>query len=147
MLGRNNNTAYVRYDSQGRIVPGGPIISATKPKVGNWQSVSNVIGNDTTSNLLRAFIRIDTYGVVPGSLLLLPHAPVNSGTKWLEVNAVYKPSNNPPTTTTTTTAIVVNGFEGFQNFNVNVNTVYASFGYDINTVFINFDVIPGSLST
>ena len=70
MLGRNGNVAYVRYDSQGRIVPGGPIISPYRPKVGNWQSVSNVIGTSVTSNSLRAFIRIDYANrVVPSSLL------------------------------------------------------------------------------
>ena len=31
--------AWVRYDGQGRIVPGSPIFSASKPKVGNWHEV------------------------------------------------------------------------------------------------------------
>lgn len=95
MLGRNGNIAYVRYNSQGRIVSGGPIISPSRPKVGNWQPVSLMIGNSvTSSNVLRAFIRIDAYGrVVPSSLLLLSKAPsdADSGTSWLEINATYKP--------------------------------------------------------
>jgi len=106
MLGRNGNIAYVRYDSHGRIVPGGPIISAKRPTVGFWQPVSYAIGNSVTSNSLRAFIRIDVYGrVVPSSLLLLSQAPssADSGTSWLEINATYRPY--VPTTTTTTTTI------------------------------------------
>jgi hypothetical protein len=104
MLGRNGNIAYVRYDSHGRIVPGGPIISAKRPTVGFWQPVSYAIGNSVTSNSLRAFIRLDAYGrVVPSSLLLLAGAPstADSGTSWLEINATYIPY--VPTTTTTTT--------------------------------------------
>ena len=106
MLGRNGNIAYVRYDSHGRIVPGGPIISPTRPKVGNWQPVSNVIGTSVTSNSLRAFIRIDYANrVVPSSLLLLAKAPdaADSGTHWLEINATYRPEFVPTTTTTTST--------------------------------------------
>lgn len=105
MLGRNGNIAYVRYDSHGRIVPGGPIISAQRPKVGFWQSVSDAIGTSVTSNSLRAFVRIDAYGrVVPSSLLLLAGAPstADSGTSWLEINATYIPY--VPSTTTTTTS-------------------------------------------
>lgn len=106
MLGRNGNIAYVRYDSQGRIVPGGPIISPYRPKVGLWQPVSQAIGNSVlTSNSLRAFVRLDAYGrVVPSSLLLLSQAPsdADSGTYWLEINATYRPSISPTTTTTTT---------------------------------------------
>ena len=106
MLGRNGNIAYVRYNSQGRIVPGGPIISPYRPKVGNWQPVSKAIGNSVlTSNSLRAFIRLDAYGrVVPSSLLLLSQAPgdADSGTYWLEINATYRPY--VPTTTTTSTS-------------------------------------------
>lgn len=106
MLGRNGNIAYVRYGSHGRIVPGGPIISPYKPKVGNWQPVSKAIGNSVTSNSLRAFVRLDAYGrVVPSSLLLLSNAPsdADSGTYWLEINATYRP--HVPTTTTTTTTV------------------------------------------
>jgi hypothetical protein len=105
MLGRNGNIAYVRYDSHGRIVPGGPIISPYRPKVGFWQPVSLVTGNNVTSNALRAFVRLDAYGrVVPSSLLLLSKEPSNadSGTYWLEINAIYRPPFVPTTTTTTT---------------------------------------------
>jgi hypothetical protein len=94
MLGRNGNIAYVRYNSQGRIVPGGPIISPYRPKVGNWQPVSLMIGTSVTSNASRAFVRIDAYGrVVPSSLLILSKAPsdADSGTSWLEINATYRP--------------------------------------------------------
>jgi hypothetical protein len=108
MLGRNGNIAYVRYDSHGRIVPGGPIISAKRPSVGFWQPVSYAIGNSVTSNSLRAFIRLDAYGrVVPSSLLLLSDAPstADSGTSWLEINATYIPY--VPTTTTTSTTLPV----------------------------------------
>ena len=106
MLGRNGNIAYVRYDHQGRIVPGGPIISAKPPRVGNWQAVSNVLGSNTTGtngNTLRAFIRVDYFNrVVPSSLLLLTKEPGdnNSQTTWVEINAQYRGAQ---TTTTTTT--------------------------------------------
>lgn len=106
MLGRNGNIAYVRYDHQGRIVPGGPIISAKPPRVGNWQAVSNVLGTNVTSNALRAFIRVDYFNrVVPSSLVLLTKEPGdnNSQTTWIEVNAQYRGSGVITTTTTTTT--------------------------------------------
>lgn len=107
MLGRNGNTAYVRYDHQGRIVPGGPIIQARPPKVGNWQAVSNVIGTNTTSNALRAFIRIDYFNrVVPSSLVLLTKEPGDndSHTTWVEINAQYRGNGNTTTTTTSTSS-------------------------------------------
>lgn len=31
--------AYVRYDGQGRVIPGGPLLSRVKPKVGNWVEI------------------------------------------------------------------------------------------------------------
>ena len=37
---RRNLKAYVRYDGSGRIIPGGPIFRATKPKVGNWKEIN-----------------------------------------------------------------------------------------------------------
>jgi hypothetical protein len=106
MLGRNGNIAYVRYDSQNRIVAGGPIISPYRPKNGNWQTVSDMIGTNTTGsngNILRAFIRLDMFGrVVPSSLVIQTKEPsdANSGTGWIEINAIYR---GVPTTTTTTT--------------------------------------------
>lgn len=110
MLGRNGNIAYVRYDHQGRIVPGGPIIQARPPKVGNWQAVSNVIGNNwvgpSGTTVLRAFVRIDAFNrVVPSSLLLLNKKPewVNDNTTWLEINAQYRGNGISTTTTTSTT--------------------------------------------
>lgn len=109
MLGRNGNIAYVRYDHQGRIVPGGPIISAKPPKVGNWQAVSNVLGTNTTgssgSNVLRAFIRVDYFNrVVPSSLVLLNKEPgdANSQTTWIEVNAQYRGVQESLTCTSST---------------------------------------------
>ena len=107
MLGRNGNIAYVRYDHQGRIVAGGPIIQARPPKNGNWQAVSNVLGTNTVgpsgSSVLRAFIRVDYFNrVVPSSLVLLNKEPGdnNSQTTWVEINAQYRGAQ---TTTTTTT--------------------------------------------
>jgi hypothetical protein len=64
-----------------------------------------MIGTSVTSNSLRAFVRLDAYGrVVPSSLLLLSQAPsdADSGTSWLEINATYRPY--VPTTTTTTSS-------------------------------------------
>lgn len=141
-------TAYIRYDSKGRIVPSGPIVTKTKPTVGNWQVVTE--GTSVTLvGQLRAFVKLDRYNKpLAGSLFLGKSKPATG--KWLEVDATFAGSGGSSTTTTTTTTTipsVENGFSGFQNFNANVNTVYISYGYDINTVFINFDVIPGSLST
>lgn len=130
MLGRNGNIAYVRYDHQGRIVPGGPIIQAQPPKVGNWQAVSNVSGTNTVgpsgSTVLRAFVRIDAFNrVVPSSLLLLNKEPGynNDNTTWLEINAQYRgntttTTSSTSTTTTTTTlgpAINLNLYVGGDN--------------------------------
>lgn len=33
--------AYVRYDGQNKLVPGGPILSRSKPKVGNWVEITD----------------------------------------------------------------------------------------------------------
>ena len=48
----NGLKAYVRYDGTGRIVPGGPIFSHTKPKNGDWVEVDSLdccITTTTTS--------------------------------------------------------------------------------------------------
>lgn len=37
---RRNLKAYVRYDSSGRVIPGGVILRESKPKVGNWKEVT-----------------------------------------------------------------------------------------------------------
>lgn len=124
MLGRNGNIAYVRYDHQGRIVPGGPIIQAKPPKNGNWQAVSNVIGNNwvgpSGSTVLRAFVRIDAFNrVVPSSLLLLNKEPenANTNTTWLEINAQYR--GNGITTTTTTSSSTTTTTTTFAPVNFN----------------------------
>jgi hypothetical protein len=38
----NGLKAYVRYDGTGRIVPGGPIYSRTKPKNGDWVEIESL---------------------------------------------------------------------------------------------------------
>lgn len=151
MLGRNGNVAYVRYDSHGRIVPGGPIISAKRPSVGLWQPVSYAIGNSVTSNSLRAFVRIDTYGrVVPSSLLLLANEPscADSGTSWLEINATYIPYVPSTTTTTTTVPISTTTTSTSTSTTSTTTTVVSSTTTTtttviisgVNTVFMKFDV-------
>jgi hypothetical protein len=104
MSGRNRNIAYVRYDNTGRIVPGGPIITSVKPKVGDWVAVDDVL--TTTPNYkLRGFIRYIKNGdYVAGSLILQHDAPQDGN--WKEVYVLY-PSPVVPTTTTTTTNIPV----------------------------------------
>lgn len=43
--------AFVRYDGSGKIVPGGPILQANKPKVGNWKEIdSHLCCNPTTTS-------------------------------------------------------------------------------------------------
>ena len=107
-------TAYVRYDNQGRIVPGGPIVTSVKPKVGDWVAISDVLVTTTPPNYkLRAFVRyINRIGgqnnsnkYVAGSLILQHDAPQDGN--WKEVYFI-KPceSCNPVTTTTTTTTCV-----------------------------------------
>ena len=40
-MGNNRRLkAFVRYDGSGRVIPGGPVLSATKPKVGNWKEIN-----------------------------------------------------------------------------------------------------------
>jgi len=56
-------------------------------------------------------------------------------------------STSSTTTTTTTVPVGLFNVVGFQNFDVNVNTLYVSTNYDYDTVFVNFNIIPGSLST
>lgn len=104
MSGRNRNIAYVRYDNTGRIVPGGPIITSVKPKVGDWVAVDDVL--TTTPNYkLRGFIRYIKNGdYVAGSLILQHDAPQDGN--WKEVY-VLNPGPVVPTTTTTTTNIPV----------------------------------------
>ena len=82
-------TAYIRYDHTGRIVPGGPIVSNTKPAVGNWQVVTE--GTSVTlSGKLRAFVKVDRLNKpIAGSLFLGYHKPATG--KWIEVNATYSP--------------------------------------------------------
>lgn len=105
--------AYIRYDNTGRIVPGGPIVTSIKPKVGDWVAVSEVLVTTIPSNYkLRAFIRyINTVGgqkksnkYVAGSLILQHNAPKDGN--WVEVYFI-KPCDtcNPTTTTTTTIAV------------------------------------------
>ena len=95
-------TAYIRYDSQGRIVPGGPIVTKTKPAVGNWQVVTE--GTSVTLvGQLRAFVKLDRYNKpLAGSLFLGKSKPATG--KWLEVNASYEIPVAPTTTTTTSTS-------------------------------------------
>ena len=94
-------TAYIRYDSKGRIVPSGPIVTNTKPTVGNWQVVTE--GTSVTLvGQLRAFVKLNRYNKpIAGSLFLGKYRPATG--KWLEVNATYEGAVAPTTTTTTTT--------------------------------------------
>ncbi len=97
----SKNIAYVRYDNTGRIVPGGPIVTSVKPKVGNWVAVSDVL--TTTPNYkLRGFIRyIKNGNYVAGSLILQHDAPQDGN--WKEVYVLNPACCAVPTTTTTTT--------------------------------------------
>lgn len=92
-------TAYVRYDNTGRIVPGGPIVTSVKPKVGDWLAVDEVL--TTVPNYkLRGFIRyIKNGNYVAGSLILQHDVPQDGN--WKEVY-VLKPAIGSTTTTTTT---------------------------------------------
>lgn len=84
-------TAYIRYDSTGRLVPGGPIVVAEKPAVGNWQPVTQGT-NVTLVGQLRAFVKLDRYNKPIASTLFFGKKRPASG-KWLEVNATYTPQN------------------------------------------------------
>jgi hypothetical protein len=80
--------AYVRYDNTERIVPGGPIVTSVKPKVGNWIAVDDVLVTTTASNYkLRGFIRYLRNGnYVAGSLILQHNAPKDGN--WKEVYVI-----------------------------------------------------------
>lgn len=92
--------AYIRYDSTGRLVPGGPIVVADKPAVGNWQPVTEGT-NVTLSGKLRAFIKVDRYNKPIASTLFFGKKQPATG-KWIEVNATFAGSTIPTTSTTTT---------------------------------------------
>lgn len=95
-------TAYIRYDQNGRIVPGGPIVTKTKPAVGNWQVVSQGT-SATLVGQLRGFVKLDRYNKpLAGSLFLGKSKPATG--KWIEVNATYEGAVAPTTTTTTSTS-------------------------------------------
>jgi hypothetical protein len=95
-------TAYVRYDHNGRIVPGGPVVTKNKPAVGNWQVVAEGT-NVTLVGQLRAFVKLDRYNKpLAGSLFLGKSKPATG--KWLEVNATYEGATAPTTTTTTSSS-------------------------------------------
>jgi hypothetical protein len=100
-------TAYIRYDNQGRIVPGGPIVTSVKPKVGDWVAISDVLVTTTPPNYkLRAFVRYinkirgqrNDNKYVAGSLILQQDAPKDGN--WKEVYFI-KPCESCNTTTTT----------------------------------------------
>ena len=94
-------TAYVRYDNTGRIVPGGPIVTSIKPKVGDWVAVDDVL--TTVPNYkLRGFIRyIKNGNYVAGSLILQHDEPQDGN--WKEVY-VLNPACCATTTTTTSSS-------------------------------------------
>lgn len=95
-------TAYIRYDQNNRIVPGGPIVSKTKPAVGNWQVVTE--GSSVTlSGQLRAYVKVNRFGKPIASSLFLGKTKPATG-RWIEVNATFEGSATPSTTTTTTTS-------------------------------------------
>ena len=98
-------TAYIRYDHTGRIVPGGPIVTGTKPAVGNWQVVTEGT-NVTIVGQLRAFVKLNRYNKpLAGSLFLGKYKPATG--KWLEVNATYTPQ--APCVPFINTIIISNG--------------------------------------
>lgn len=85
-------TAYVRYDNKGRIVPGGPIVTSVKPKVGDWVAIDDVLVTTTPPNYkLRAFVRyINRIGgqnnsnkYVAGSMILQHNEPQDGN--WKEI--------------------------------------------------------------
>jgi hypothetical protein len=98
--------AYVRYDNTERIVPGGPIVTSVKPKVGDWVAVDDVLVTTTASNYkLRGFIRYLKNGnYVAGSLILQHNAPKDGN--WKEVYVI-----NPACCGATTTYYNVAGCE------------------------------------
>lgn len=150
MLGRNGNVAYVRYDSQGRIVPGGPIISPYRPKVGFWQPVSNVIGTSVTSNASRAFVRIDAYGrVVPSSLLILSQAPssADSGTYFLEIKATYRPQVIPTTTTSTSTSTSTSTTTSTSSTTTSTSSTTSTTSSSTSTTSTSTTIAPTTTST
>jgi len=98
-------TAYIRYDHNNRIVPGGPIVTKNKPAVGNWQVVAEGT-NVTLVGQLRAFVKLNRYNKpLAGSLFLGKYKPATG--KWLEVNATYTPQ--APCVPFINTIIISNG--------------------------------------
>lgn len=57
MANQSKLKAWLRYDGTGRVVTGGPIFQANKPKVGNWRQMNanlccNPSGTTTTTTTL-----------------------------------------------------------------------------------------------
>lgn len=127
-------TAYIRYDSQGRIVPGGPIVTQNKPTVGNWQVVTE--GTSVTRvGQLRAFVKLDRYNKpLAGSLFLGKSKPATG--KWIEINATYEGAVAPTTSTTTSTTTSAL----YQSFDVYLQNIYIYPDANIN-LFAGSDVV------
>jgi len=85
--------AWVRYDGKGRLVGGGPIVQAHKPKNGDWVEIDSLIccgpnpSSTTTGNKLKAFVRYANGKVVAGSLVMQAKKPAVG--KWEEI-PMYK---------------------------------------------------------
>ena len=130
-------TAYIRYDSTGRLVPGGPIVVAEKPAVGNWQAVTEGT-NVTLSGKLKAFIKVDRFNKpIAGSLFFGKNKPATG--KWIEVNATFT-GGATPTTSTTTTAVPTTTTTTTEG----VKSIYV-YRNDINSntlVLRNYDIDP-----
>ncbi len=109
MANSNNKLkAYVRYDGNGRVIPGSLILQRFKPKVGNWQEIdANECCNDlttttttststsTTTTTTTAAPGVTTYGVSPTGYADRPTACAASFTPF----AVYAASSNPASVT------------------------------------------------
>lgn len=135
-------TAYIRYDSTNRLVPGGPIVVAEKPAVGNWQVVTEGT-NVTLSGKLRAFIKVDRFNKpIAGTLFFGKKKPATG--KWIEVNATFSGATTPSTTTTSTTGVPVPTTTSTTTEGVKSIYFYRN---DNNTNFLvyrNYDVDPNS---
>ncbi len=98
-MGQQKNTqlkAYVRYDGNGRLIPGSLILQRFKPKVGNWQEIdaneccnyaptttttssststttstsTSTSTSTTTTTIAMYYYTVEIYGSCSGGLLL-----------------------------------------------------------------------------
>jgi hypothetical protein len=121
----NGLKAYVRYDGTGRIVPGGPIFSHTKPKNGDWVEIDSVDCCTTTTT--------STTTVAPTTTTSTTTVPLfYTYLAQFDVNSAYNACNNPSDTFNvySADAVLTNGSILFYNNDLNGPVITGYYAID-----------------